>query len=141
RLNVSDNKLKHLPKLPDRPYALQDFVASFNPLKQIPEKYFLHCISLKSIYLNDTHLMHAPLFSDSLSLTWLHLNANPIKDFPEKYFFYFDHLDTVFINNTELKELPDLSRCSRLQEVWIDDIKVPNKHIADTAQVIIAQSH
>lgn len=141
RLNLENNKLKKLPPLPDRPYALQDFVASFNPLKDLPAHYFANCISLRTVYLNSTHLEHAPSFADSLSLTWLHLNSNPIKKFPEKYFLYLDHLDTVFINNTELKEVPDLSHCKRLQEVWIDDIKVPAKHITDTIQVIIARSH
>ena len=49
-----------------------------------------------------------------------------------------DHLDTIFINDTKLMVLPDLSNCSRLQEVWIDDdISVPASHIADTAQVIV----
>lgn len=141
RLNLENNKLKTLPNLPDRPFALQDFVASFNPLKNLPPNYFANCISLRTVYLNSTHLEHAPSLEDSLSLTWLHLNSNPIKKFPEKYFLYFDHLDTVFINNTELKEIPDLSHCRRLQEVWIDDIKIPAKHVTDTIQVIIARSH
>lgn len=137
RLNLENNKLTELPALPDRPYALQDFVASFNCLKKIPEHYFQNCISLKTVYLEATEIEKAPNLADSLRLTWLHLDDNPIKKIPEKYFQYFDHLDTVFLNNTKLTELPDLSYCTRLHEVWINDITVPTQHIRHTAQVII----
>src|SRR5690242_17599052 len=35
RLNLEFNKLKQLPHLPDRPYALQEFYAGSNPLKHM----------------------------------------------------------------------------------------------------------
>lgn len=140
RLNLENNHLKKLPRLPDRPYALQEFLASYNPLQRIDLHYFVNCISLKTVYLNDTHLTHAPNFADSLSLAALHLNNNPLKDFPDKYFRYFQHLDIIFLNNTALTELPNLSHCTRLQEVWVDDIKIPVKHVLPTIHVMIYES-
>ncbi len=139
-LNIDNNKLKKLPSLPDRPYALQDFFAGNNPLKKIADNYFANCVSLKAVYLNDTQIKEVPHLDDSLSLAWLHLNSNPIQQFPQKFFKYLQHLDTIFIQNTNLKELPNLSHCKKLHEVWIDDIHVPARHIAATAQIVICKT-
>lgn len=139
-LNLDNSKLKTLPNLPDRPFALQDFFASNNHLHKIKPHYFDNCISLKALYLNNTNLEEAPRLDDSLSLAWLHLNANPIHKFPKKFFAHLPHLDTLFIQDTKLKELPDLTPCRKLHEVWVDDIKIPDKHISATAQVIVCKT-
>jgi hypothetical protein len=115
-LNLDNSKLKALPNLPDRPFALQDFFASNNHLHKISNHYFDDCISLKALYLN------------------------PIRKFPKDFFIHLPHLDTLFIQNTHLKELPDLRPCKKLHEVWVDDVAIPNKHISSTAQVIVCKT-
>lgn len=139
-LNLDNNKLKKLPKLPDRPFALQEFFASNNPLKTISAQYFANCVSLKAVYLTNTQITEAPHFNDSLSLAWLHLNANPIAKFSEKFFQYLEHLDILYINDTKLKSLPNLSACKKLHEVWVDDIQIKDKNIANTAQIIVCKT-
>lgn len=139
-LNLDNNKLHSLPALPDRPYALQEFFANNNPLKKIKNHYFKGCISLKAVYLSNTMLEEAPHFDDSLSLAWLHFNKNPLHCFPTRYFNHLDNLDILYINDTKLKSLPDLSKCNKLHEVWIDNIKIPDNHISTTAQIIICKT-
>lgn len=138
-LNLDNNMLKKLPKLPDRPYALQDFFANNNPLKVISQHYFDNCVSLKAVYLSNTQIDEVPSLNDSLSLSWLHLNSNPIRKFPERFFHYLEHLDTLYINDTKLRELPNLSACTKLHEVWVDDIYVEDGYISDTAKLIVTK--
>lgn len=139
-LNLDNTNLKTLPRLPDRPYALQDFFASDNPLKKIPAHYFDNCNSLKAVYLSNVEISEPPKFTDSLSLSWLHLDNNPISKFPEMYFKMLKRLDTLYIHNTRLKKLPDLRACKLLHEIWIDMIEVPDNIISPNAQIIVSKA-
>ncbi len=45
----------------------------------------------------------------------------------------------MYINDTKLKELPNLSACTKLHEVWVDDIYVADGYISDTAKLIVTK--
>jgi Leucine-rich repeat (LRR) protein len=140
-LRLEGNLLTKLPALPVRPAKLMHFYAGENPLDTIATDYFVGCVSLEVVFLTNCGIRTAPLFTDSLSLTTLHLAHNPIDKLPDDYFAMAFKLRNLYLHDTKITSLPKINPKGALTELWVSStLHVAAQDLPATAKIIKHES-